>query len=98
MSAADKSKFDGMTAGAAVASVGVASPIVDTGTATAPVDGVGAVSGMVTCSSGHTIDKTNRRYRVVIAPESGTNALTGAAYYACTLSWTRPAGSNVGQD
>jgi hypothetical protein len=47
LSAADKTKLDGITAGAAVASVGVTAPIVNTGTATAPVLGLAPITAPV---------------------------------------------------
>jgi len=47
---------------------------------------------------GHVIDKTTRKYFVVLTAESGANALVGALYYQTSMTWNRAAGSNVGQD
>lgn len=46
----------------------------------------------------HTIDKTTRRYFLLVTAESGANGLIGASYWHAILNWTRPSGSNVGQD
>jgi hypothetical protein len=46
----------------------------------------------------HIVNRTDRRYHVAITAESGTNAVVGAKLLYVTATWTRLAGSTIGQD
>lgn len=46
----------------------------------------------------HTVDRTRHRYYVLVTAESGAFALVGATWDGCLMTWTRPAGSHIGQD
>jgi len=72
MSAADKTKLNGITAGAAVASVGTTSPITNTGTATAPVVALTAGS-----SPGNVLTWNGSAWAGAAPAAAGITALTG---------------------
>ncbi|MFS8066595.1 MAG: hypothetical protein ACMG6S_09520 [Byssovorax sp.] len=57
-----------------------------------------ALHAITKTSIAHTIDKTLNRYFVQLDAESGGSALVGATYLYCVITYTRPAGSYIGQD